>query len=831
MPPSKRKTLMDAIISQKCQNKENSSIISPTITISSPPSTDSISAASSNARSCDDSSEPQQIPEIAMYKRSDLPPPDGITQEQYHELLNNRGCQFCNKSRIRKIYWVFRVRCCGLCFKSKTTRGDSIASSIPSDLICALPFHQEKGVKFYWSSMVDAYVKEYESIPVENRSDWLKQKYELVRLIMADVDIRTQADSEERKAMVEIRDQNSTLRKEAIAQYLKELLDEKADDGTSKYLEKYILECPSYQNAIQQRTPFTEKKWTLLKGKLLNEYQMVSARQKGENMDSVSSDSEINSPDITGAQLPQTIDHKSNEMVDFKNMIGLSETNDDQYLISQIPDQPINKSCNADIGKFSPSIMIDQKTDDICIEGQQLLATCDIQNTDSTCIDVQQSLLDQYIEGGSQQSTSDINTDTTCTDVLLNDDDDSDVICQDIEAGSNEHFKWRMIPFSPETMDMIEVTRESWKKQGTFEQGQPSMFEPKDCVSSQIYGQMNMSAEQSFWLNDLYTPDHYNKIENLTSDQMVWPSEGTSPIKYGISDEFPFTMNQNNRIQPKPSNQQPTAPTTPVSWSVMNSITEVSIQQSSSLHWNRQEIPSFDIFQAGNVTCPALWQAWIEKQLQQVHASEYFTSDRMQQIQLLSQQMYIIEKIRALLPRHTLLLLEQGITTLPTIASNITFSSNSPYAGNPIHNNEYSQTRSVINLLKFLRWCPSFSDPPVQYNYPYQPWDERFVDEVLIPILSTEAVVFLRNPAHTIKGAVLRGLANTGLFRCKICWFWARVPSYNYEYVRKHLIEVHKSEPLDELMEILVEYLPNNLDIPIDTKLWWELTKMSGKLD
>ncbi|CAG8808418.1 44787_t:CDS:2 [Gigaspora margarita] len=742
MPPSKRKTLMDAIISQKCQNKENSSIISPTVTISSP----SIDPASSNARSCDESNEPQQISEIAMYKRSDLPPPDGITQEQYHELLNNRGCQFCNKSRIRKIYWVFRIRCCGLCFKTKTTRGDSIASSVPSELICALPFHQEKGVKFYWSSMVDAYVKEYESIPAENRSDWLKQKYELFRLIMADVEIRTQADSEERKAMVEIRDQNSTLRKEAIAQYLKELLDEKADDGTSKYLEKFIFECPSYQNAIQQRTPFTEKKWTLLKGKLLNEYQSVSARYKGENTDSVSSDSEINSPDTSGIQLSQTIDHKSNEMVDFKTMM-LPETNDDQYLISQIPDQPIDKSCNANLSKFSPSIT---KTEDISIE-EQLLATCDDQNTDNACIEAQQSLLDQYMEGDSQQPTSEIDNENNY-----------------FEVESNEHFKWRMIPFSPETMSMIEATRESWKKQGTFEQGHPLVFESKDCVSSQIYGQTNISAEQSFWLNDFYTSDHYNRIENLTPDQMMWSSE---------------------------------------------------------------KVPSFDIFQSGNVTCPALWQKWIEEQLQQVHATEYFTPDRMQQIQLISQQMYIIEKIRALLPRHTPLLLEQGITTLPTIASNITFSSGSQYIRNPIHNNEYSQTRSVINLLKFLRWCPSFSDPPVQYNYPYQPWDERFVDEVLIPILSTEAVVFLRNPAHTIKGAVLRGLANTGLFRCKLCWFWARVPSYNYEYVRKHLIEVHKSEPLDELMEILVEYLPNNLDIPIDTKSWWELNKMSGKLD
>ncbi|RIB21938.1 hypothetical protein C2G38_2034002 [Gigaspora rosea] len=821
MPPSKRKTLMDTIISQKCQNKENSSIISPTVTISSP----SIDPTSSNARSCDESNEPQQISEIAMYKRSDLPPPDGITQEQYHELLNNRGCQFCNKSRIRKIYWVFRIRCCGLCFKTKTTRGDSIASSVPSELICALPFHQEKGVKFYWSSMVDAYVKEYESIPAENRSDWLKQKYELFRLIMADVEIRTQADSEERKAMVEIRDQNSTLRKEAIAQYLKELLDEKADDGSSKYLEKYIFECPSYQNAIQQRTPFTEKKWTLLKGKLLNEYQTVSARYKVENTDSVSSDSEINSPDTSGIQLSQTIDHKSNEVVDFKTMM-LPETNDDQYLISQIPDQPIDKSCNVNISKFSPSIT---KTEDISIE-EQLLATCDDQNTDNACIEAQQSLLDQYMEGDSQQPTSEIDNENTCTDILL-DDDDSDAICQDFEVESNEHFKWRMIPFSPETMSMIEATRESWKKQGTFEQGQPLVFDHKDCVSSQIYGQTNMSAEQSFWLNDLYTSDHYNRIENLTPDQMMWSSESTSPVKYGVSDEFPFIMNQNNCIQQKQSNQQPTAPTTPVSWSIMNSIADVSIQQSTSLSWNRQEVPSFDIFQSGNVTCPALWQKWIEEQLQQVHATEYFTPDRMQQIQLLSQQMYIIEKIRALLPRHTPLLLEQGITTLPTIASNITFPSGSQYIRNPIHNNEYSQTRSVINLLKFLRWCPSFSDPPVQYNYPYQPWDERFVDEVLIPILSTEAVVFLRNPAHTIKGAVLRGLANTGLFRCKLCWFWARVPSYNYEYVRKHLIEVHKSEPLDELMEILVEYLPNNLDIPIDTKSWWELNKMSGKLD
>src|SRR6266498_3615956 len=47
----------------------------------------------------------------------DMPPPKGMNEKQYVELLmKERGCQIC-KCNIRcEIYWVFEVRCCIKCF-------------------------------------------------------------------------------------------------------------------------------------------------------------------------------------------------------------------------------------------------------------------------------------------------------------------------------------------------------------------------------------------------------------------------------------------------------------------------------------------------------------------------------------------------------------------------------------------------------------------------------------------------------------------------------------------------------------------------------------------
>jgi hypothetical protein len=51
----------------------------------------------------------------------DMPPPKGMSEEKYVELLlTAQGCQICKRNKECKIYWVFEVRCCENCFLRKT---------------------------------------------------------------------------------------------------------------------------------------------------------------------------------------------------------------------------------------------------------------------------------------------------------------------------------------------------------------------------------------------------------------------------------------------------------------------------------------------------------------------------------------------------------------------------------------------------------------------------------------------------------------------------------------------------------------------------------------
>ena len=55
----------------------------------------------------------------------DMPPPEGLSEEKYVELLmTERGCQICRKVNVKKcrIYWEFQVRCCGKCFLKNTIK-------------------------------------------------------------------------------------------------------------------------------------------------------------------------------------------------------------------------------------------------------------------------------------------------------------------------------------------------------------------------------------------------------------------------------------------------------------------------------------------------------------------------------------------------------------------------------------------------------------------------------------------------------------------------------------------------------------------------------------
>ena len=52
----------------------------------------------------------------------DMPPPEGLSEEKYVELLmTERGCQIC-KSKGCQIYWGLNVRCCKKCFENNTVK-------------------------------------------------------------------------------------------------------------------------------------------------------------------------------------------------------------------------------------------------------------------------------------------------------------------------------------------------------------------------------------------------------------------------------------------------------------------------------------------------------------------------------------------------------------------------------------------------------------------------------------------------------------------------------------------------------------------------------------
>jgi len=48
------------------------------------------------------------------------PPPDGLHERQYVQLLEGSGCMSCGVKKTRKVQWAFLCRLCDKCFRSKT---------------------------------------------------------------------------------------------------------------------------------------------------------------------------------------------------------------------------------------------------------------------------------------------------------------------------------------------------------------------------------------------------------------------------------------------------------------------------------------------------------------------------------------------------------------------------------------------------------------------------------------------------------------------------------------------------------------------------------------
>jgi hypothetical protein len=56
-----------------------------------------------------------------QFMPEDMPPPEGMSEEKYVELLMTEwGCQICKQVKECEIYWELEVRCCDECFSKKT---------------------------------------------------------------------------------------------------------------------------------------------------------------------------------------------------------------------------------------------------------------------------------------------------------------------------------------------------------------------------------------------------------------------------------------------------------------------------------------------------------------------------------------------------------------------------------------------------------------------------------------------------------------------------------------------------------------------------------------
>ncbi|CAG8739782.1 10136_t:CDS:2, partial [Funneliformis caledonium] len=232
-----------------------------------------------------------------------LPPPDGMTERQYVRLVLERGCQFCGKTKIRKVYWEFLVRCCEDCLKERTLRKEDIKQDFfklqnvrADDVLAGLAYipswHRrawDRGTKnrpssLYWTKDYLAAYEEFKEIPHTLRIEWIRKKREEGDAKMKEaVKRKLETDKELRNKMHE----NSIKRSERALQIQSRILEmksEKNEYGIAKYSDT-LMETNAYTNAtkyinLKSPQPFTDRAWALLKKKLIKEYNELSEKKR-----------------------------------------------------------------------------------------------------------------------------------------------------------------------------------------------------------------------------------------------------------------------------------------------------------------------------------------------------------------------------------------------------------------------------------------------------------------------------------------------------------------------------------------------------------------------
>ncbi|CAG8603858.1 7828_t:CDS:2 [Ambispora gerdemannii] len=114
-----------------------------------------------------------------------MPPPVGMSEQDYQELIKGDGCQLCddeNGYRV-KIYWNARIRCCFDCLRKNIISEATLRDTwdIPEDLINILvPLTPQDifkdGIRYYWAHSISDYIQDYITLEKKDKENWLTNK-------------------------------------------------------------------------------------------------------------------------------------------------------------------------------------------------------------------------------------------------------------------------------------------------------------------------------------------------------------------------------------------------------------------------------------------------------------------------------------------------------------------------------------------------------------------------------------------------------------------------------------------------------------------------------
>ncbi|CAJ0640997.1 3272_t:CDS:2 [Entrophospora sp. SA101] len=232
-----------------------------------------------------------------------LPPPQGMDERSYVRLLTERGCQFCGRSRVRRVYWAFKFRCCKNCLENRTMRFDQIKRGIlgslhiSDEILSGLPYitglykgSLDKSLKnrpanLYLISDVSSAYQEFIKLQQKNDQqllkDWLEKKKIEGEKLMEDAIAH---EDEHEKECLKKTEENGKKRDDRATTIEKMIRKEKNFYGFPRFKISIVEQCVTYTKATMSNStrPFTERAWIGLKKKLIPEYDhmVISQRNK-----------------------------------------------------------------------------------------------------------------------------------------------------------------------------------------------------------------------------------------------------------------------------------------------------------------------------------------------------------------------------------------------------------------------------------------------------------------------------------------------------------------------------------------------------------------------